>query len=169
MAASVTSLGPPTGGPGNSAQCVGFAVSATTRRGVCINKEPLSGNTLCHKVGALHARGIALVPKYCYMYEEDVRCTRDSGSSVRADKLARARCCTCTLHVEQSSCMRTWISLIVAVLLLLHNSLSCTVKWRPVYSSVSSALLLKVASRMGSYCIPSLQRFFQYESRDLGM
>eukprot|EP00903_Cladosiphon_okamuranus_P006391 g6256.t1 len=41
MAASVSSLGPPTVGPGNSAP--------TVYRRQPVNKEPLSGNTLCHK------------------------------------------------------------------------------------------------------------------------
>lgn len=50
MAATVSSLGPPSVGPGSAAKTVGFAVSATTRPGMYSNREPLSGNTLCHKV-----------------------------------------------------------------------------------------------------------------------
>lgn len=57
MAASVSSLGPPSMGPGNSAPTVGFAVSATARPGVYSNREPLSGNTLCHKVHTIGGCG----------------------------------------------------------------------------------------------------------------
>lgn len=59
MAATVSSLGPPSVGPGNSAKTVGFAVSATARPGVYSNREPLSGNTLCHKVNVEKVDGIA--------------------------------------------------------------------------------------------------------------
>lgn len=45
MAASVSSVGPPIVGPGNSAP--------TIYRRQPVNKEPLSGNTLCHKVWEL--------------------------------------------------------------------------------------------------------------------
>lgn len=50
MAASLSSLGPPHAGPGSTAPNIGFTVAATHNRRGVINKEPLSGNTLCHKV-----------------------------------------------------------------------------------------------------------------------
>ncbi|CAB1107305.1 unnamed protein product [Ectocarpus sp. CCAP 1310/34] len=49
MAASLSSLGPPHAGPGSTAPNIGFTVAATHNRRGVINKEPLSGNTLCHK------------------------------------------------------------------------------------------------------------------------
>ncbi|CAM9852670.1 unnamed protein product, partial [Ectocarpus fasciculatus] len=49
MAASLSSLGPPNAGPGSTAPNIGFTVAATHNRRGVINKEPLSGNTLCHK------------------------------------------------------------------------------------------------------------------------
>lgn len=63
MAASVSSLGPPTIGPGNSAP--------TVYRRQPVNREPLSGNTLCHKVGLMllvHSKNPGAVSKrqrYC--------------------------------------------------------------------------------------------------------
>lgn len=50
MAASVSSLGPPNIGPGNNANTTGFCVMASTKPGVYSNREPIAGNTLCHKV-----------------------------------------------------------------------------------------------------------------------
>ncbi|CAN0049584.1 unnamed protein product, partial [Ectocarpus sp. 4 AP-2014] len=49
MAASLSSLGPPHASPGSTAPNIGFTVVATHNRRGVINKEPLSGNTLCHK------------------------------------------------------------------------------------------------------------------------